>query len=313
MCSLPVGMDTMNLNEELSALAEVQLGETAQTRSQSLHDLKERIQALPVEADRLSDLSDRNLIRFLRNRKYNLDKAVGSCVKYQRYLLKHGKDLENITKEEILRFSQAITVRRDPSSGRLIVLIRAKRIIASYSSEYKAVNPKFLLRLRFFLFERISFDPRAQICGTILIFSCNGLSFWDEMKLPHLSSVSDHIACFDHFLSLGTRFKGAFIYKEPAFLSWVWFFIRPLMSEKVQSRFHFSGSDLTPLYQALKDPNPIADNSSKTPNPNPSSGIGIGIDTTDSLLPISLGGNLSEEDPALSQWIIEECEMLFPE
>ena len=65
-----------------------QWGETAETRLAALTQLRARIEALPAE-DRLHDLGDANLMRFIRNRKFDVDKALATTVKLKRFYTAH--------------------------------------------------------------------------------------------------------------------------------------------------------------------------------------------------------------------------------
>lgn len=277
-------VDSISLNDKLRELAEKELGETQELQGQALRELKEKILALP-EADQLKDLSSQSLIRFLRSRKYDISKALDFAVEYQKFLSLHDAELAGITEAEILHFHQAVTVFQDPENLRIVVIVRLKKILEQFSSEYKTLRPSFFLRFRFFLFERLSHNPYAQICGTVLIFSCKDVTFWEELKLPQICSVADHKASFRHFNILGTRMKGSYMFQEPGFLSWLWYFISPMMSQKIRSRFHFCGRHIELIHQAVSDV---------------------------SILPESLGGKLSEESELVSWWILSECNKCFP-
>lgn len=282
-------IDPLNPTEELAIHAFQSFGETEELRQQQLQLLRDRIQALPNPSDQLKDLSDGNLIRFLRSKKFRLEKALQSTIDYQHFLDSHATALANITSDEIMFFNGVFTLLVEPShstdhgkGGRVILILEMKKLIERITSEYKQAHPKFMIRLRYFLFERLSFNARAQIFGTILLFSCQGLSFWQQLYVSQLSPPSDHLACFQHFQILGTRFKGAYTFEEPPFISWLWFFVSPILSEKIKQRFHFCGHDQSKMHAVVADV---------------------------SILPKFLGGNRDNDD--CGDWLTKQCLKVF--
>jgi hypothetical protein len=270
-------IDPLELNEELRIHAFEELGETVEQRTEFLQRLRHSIQALPHEKERMKDTSDRNLIRFARTKKYNFDKALHACIEYQKFQNTYGKELQNITRDEILLFKEGnLVVKEDVPLGRVIVIIRAKKVLDQFSSQYKHINPKFFLRLNYFLLELLSHNPYAQICGTVIIFSCQDLTMWDRLLVPQIASLFDEIALVKLFQILGIRMKAALCYLEPGYISWLWYLIRPFVTEVLRPRFHFCGKHLNLLHEHLKDV---------------------------SVLPVSLGGDIPDDDPILTQWI----------
>ena len=92
-------IDSLHLNPMLAEYAWTVYGENDIVRKESLETLRDMIRHLPNENDRLQDVSDRNLIRFLRSRKFNLEKSLECTVQYQHFLNQHAVDLAGITKE----------------------------------------------------------------------------------------------------------------------------------------------------------------------------------------------------------------------
>eukprot|EP00961_Rhodomonas_salina_P226692 3065272-Rhodomonas_salina.2 len=78
---------------------------------------------------------------------------------------------------------------------------------------------------------------------------------------------------------MGFRLTGAFLFAQPAYISWLWAFIRPVISDRIRSRIHLCGSDFEPLHSIL---------------PKRAAG-----------LPICIGGDL--EDSAF-HWVEEQIE-----
>ena len=105
-------IDPLVLTEELANHAYKSYSETEQLRQESLQSLRQKIQQLPNPSDQLKDVSDINLIRFLRSKKFRLEKALKSTIDYQRFLDQHAADLKDITAEEISHFHDVFTISR---------------------------------------------------------------------------------------------------------------------------------------------------------------------------------------------------------
>jgi hypothetical protein len=125
--------------------------------------------------------------------------------------------------------------------------------ISKFTPEQKARNPRAVLRFNFWLFEQLSFDPQVQVNGLVVINTFKSLTFFEQMGLSNIASVSDQLATFQHFQTLGMRFKAAYMLEEPPFISWLWYFIQPFMSGKIKSRFFLCGKDYSKLQSGFQD------------------------------------------------------------
>jgi hypothetical protein len=270
-------LDPLDLPKELQELAFQELGETIENRTIALEKLRLKINEHSNEKERLKDTTDRNLIRFLRTKKYDIEKSLQATIDYQKFLNKHEHELQNITREEILNFREGNLAVKEPDTlGRIVIIIRAKKVLDNYTPEYKKTNPKFFLRLNYFLLELLSQNAYAQICGVIIIFSCQGLTFYDQLQIPLMASIVDDIACLNVFQILGIRLKAACTYHEPAIISWLWLVIGQFVNEIMRPRFHFCGTNLSKIHEKLRDV---------------------------SILPVCLGGSTPDDDPIFTQWI----------
>jgi hypothetical protein len=103
-------VDELELTPELAQRAFDRHGETLETRQLLLSQLKDRISLLDDPSQRLEDHSDRNLIRFLRLKRFNLNDALAACVLHQQFHNKYKELLQDIKKEEIIFFKDLVTV-----------------------------------------------------------------------------------------------------------------------------------------------------------------------------------------------------------
>lgn len=276
--------DSLNLSPSLKDAAFQCFGETDMLRENSLKELRNLILALP-EDERITDISDRSLIRFIRSRKYNLERALEFTVKYHEFQKKYAHLLNNFTADEIMVIKDMVMLIEEPEIfGKAILIVTPSRGFHHMTKERIRDNPHMTFRNNYFIFEELSHHPRVQICGLFAVTNFHGLSFWDQMTLSNMTPFSDHMATFNHFHALGVRLKGTFIIEQPTMLSWLWFLMRPFMSEKLQKRFHLCGTDLKILHEHLQDV---------------------------SRLPRSLGGQIEDDNPSLTKWMEEKYQQLL--
>lgn len=91
----------LDLPPHLAVRAKEEIGEESSSfRQDKIVDLRDRIINLLPEKDRLSDTSDVNLVRFLRSRKYDLDKALEGTVKLKQFYDRYEKILTHLCETE---------------------------------------------------------------------------------------------------------------------------------------------------------------------------------------------------------------------
>lgn len=246
-------MDQFNLSPELAAIALRDFGETPEIRNASLKELRQKIAALPA-ADQLSDTSDVNIIRFLRARKYDIDKAAESTVK-----LKHFQDkFEDVIstpglKDLVLQCKDFLQVFRESNGGKVYVVMRPKQGIKIFTPELKKKHPRAMMQINYWMFDYLSKDPQCQIAGMVICNTFKNLTLMENVAIQNMAPMSDQTATFQLFNILGTRLKGAFIFEQPFIMNIIWFLARPFMSEKIQTRFHLCGSDYEQLKTVCRD------------------------------------------------------------
>lgn len=273
--------DVLELQEPLRSIAFNEFGETTALRHAKLQELREMIDNVKNVEDRIQNTSDVNLIRFLRARKYDLEKVLDATIEWQRFFNKHREVLQDIKTDDLKYiFSTGFlsVFEENDLDGKSVLIMRPANGISLFTAEMKRSNPRLLLQTNFWLFENFSQIPRVQVCGIVVINSFNGLSFRDQMAMSSMAPIMDQLATFQHFQILSLRLKGAYILEEPAFMSWLWFFIRPFMNEKIKSRFHLCGSDYSKLLSAFPDPK---------------------------VLPTDLGGEVPVTTPQPSDWVFQ--------
>jgi hypothetical protein len=170
-------------------------------------------------------------------------------------------------------------IKENEGEYRVIVIMRPKKGVKLFTPELLKRLPSAMLLFNLWIFEHLSHDPQVQVAGLIILNSFKGLSFSEQMVISTMAPMQHQLATFQHFQILGMRFKGGFIFEEPPVMSWIWFFIRPFMSDKIKTRFHLCGGN----YEKLRE-----------------SGV------SEAFLPVTFGGTIPDDEPFLTEWIEKE-------
>ena len=238
--------DPLDLPPSLAAEAFAQYQETPDSRRKALDELRQGILKLP-EADRLNDVSDANLIRFVRCRKYDVARALATTVKLKRFYMKHATLLQGLDGEswKLLDQFQSVRIRKglDKQSGKTILMIRPARLMPHMTSEFKQQHPNSLLRMNIWLMDRLSRDPDVQVNGLAALMTCSDMGFFDMVSLANVMTMEDRKILFGHMSALGIRMKGIYVFEAPLVLKGIFALVRPFLSAKLSSRVNMLGND----------------------------------------------------------------------
>jgi hypothetical protein len=226
--------DCLELPEDLKEFAFQRYGETPETRVQKLQEMRELIANLPPE-DRIEDVSDVNLIRFLRVRKFVVKNAVENTVNLVRFGREHPH-LVGGTPKEFERYNNFIqALEHRDNQGRTILVLRAKLMLESTDQDFNRDHP--IGRCQVMVIDRMSRNVYVQVRGLIMIGCFVGMSFMNIVSLSRILSVTDMSAAMS-FLGkcVGIPLKRAFIIEPPAIMQWVFNIVRMFLKEKMRER-----------------------------------------------------------------------------
>lgn len=157
----------MNLPPKYKEYAYEQFGETNSIMAEKLVELRSRL--LEVSSSSLNtstDLSDTNLIRFLRARKLNVDNAMTTILNWGKFKADHPEWFDGLSAKEfgkktylrwildmkyylgiLEQFGSLYRVMLEPDSlGRLVCIFPAKRCIEIFTPEFVEANPLAMIR-----------------------------------------------------------------------------------------------------------------------------------------------------------------------
>lgn len=241
--------DPCALTTELAELAFTNYGETTENRKKLLDQLKTRLEALPEE-DRLHDLSDQNLIRFLRCRKFDLERTVKMATDAKHFYDKNAEVLGGLNGKESIMFDNNYDnffqiYRNVDSTGKVVAVLRPSRLIAAASTDIGVKvlgeSPNALLRILIWLFHNLSLDPSVQVGGLVMLTSFNECSFFDCVSFVNIMTVSHRAILIQHLQICGIKMKGMRIFEEPQIASALFFVLKQFMTEKLRDRISFCG------------------------------------------------------------------------
>ncbi|XP_035227204.1 alpha-tocopherol transfer protein-like isoform X2 [Stegodyphus dumicola] len=168
MTFLPMFME--GLTPEMVRRAEEELGETPEVRIQALKDLRRLINA---EADFRPLMDDAFLVRFLRAKKYNVQKAFNTLRNFYTFKVRYSKVLTDFKPSEVktvLEMNNLLIVPRRLPDGTAVGILR----MGDFDMD-KATSDDFVAAC--FVCTEIGIEPEAtQVCGAVLVFDWNNFT-----------------------------------------------------------------------------------------------------------------------------------------
>jgi len=282
--------DPCRLPTELAREAFAEYQETPSSRRQAIGSLRRSIQSLQDPADKLKDLSDLNLIRFIRNRKYDLAKALQSTIDTKRFYTLHGPALAGTDGRlyDLVHNYLGIRVSFDVDArgGKAVLLMQPGKVLPLLTSEFLRQHPHFVLRLKCWVFDKLSRHPVVQVRGLICLFSFNRMSLWECISFGSLTTHEVRMNMYQHLSCLGVRLKGLYIFEAPFILKSIFAVVRLFLDKKLRQRFHVCGNTYTQVLPKV-----------------------LGVEGH-RRLPTSYEGEADESDPALQDaWMLEQLQL----
>lgn len=234
----------LNLGEpspEVMEYARRELGETEEVKCQTLQELRdmvyERGECLPYRMD------DDFLIRFLRVRHFNVNRAHRLVVNYCNFKEEHPELHKNVSPLEMKHIGEddVMTVPGYRTQcGRRMMIYR----MGNWNPRKYPVEEIF--KATVIILELGVLEPAAQILGGIAIFDLEGIT------MAHAWTVTPQVASMVLALMV-TAFPMKTYAIHILHQSWVFDVIfavfKPLLDVRMQNRIFFHGSDMSSLHK----------------------------------------------------------------
>ncbi|XP_077992888.1 alpha-tocopherol transfer protein-like [Glandiceps talaboti] len=252
------------LSEANLKKAKEELNEDPETRQQKIDELRALFKTRP-------DIKFRPdaafLLRFLRNKKFNVDKAFKMLVHYYQVRKDYTDMFDNYkpsTVKQIYAIPNSMICSEKDKEGRTILVTK----IGNWDPEKFDIFDG--IKAQLMSLEVLLSDEDVQVNGLVFVADYAGLN---KKHMKHLGPLVMRKMNDVYMNAMPLRMKAIHYVRQPDLFETLFAFIRPLLTEKLKKRLHFHGQE----YGSLHDYIPSA------------------------LLPAELGGQLPDYDN--TEWV----------
>jgi retinaldehyde-binding protein 1 len=213
-----------------------ELFEVPAERLTRLAELRGRI----AEAEKGSDLKgvvfarqdDRFLLRFLRARKFDVERSLQLYLNYYKYRHKHAHLLgeQSVSSvEHVLRRDFFALLDTPTKAGSKVLVVFPRRVDLD---KIPAVDCFKTLML---ILDALMEDEETQVHGISMIIECGGLSLFEVMKASTSEFARSNVI-FDLVQAFPARFKSLHLVHQPWYISIVYKLAKPFIKPKFKDR-----------------------------------------------------------------------------
>ena len=247
-----------SLSGEVLEKAKRELNEVPEERSGALEGLRRKIVEREIEND--PDLEgvtferkdDAFLIRFLRARKFDQDRALELYTHYYKSRAEHAAIFEDFTPKSVEGLLRAGIF--EVLDGRLR---EGPKAVCCFPDRWDMDEypPHLMLRAGMLVLEKLLEDEETQVHG-VCVFQCLGnasiVRFWQVAQLDYVrQGVMPKLIqnCFP------ARLKGVHLIEQPWYVGILLGIMKSFMKEKLRNRIFIHGSDWESLHQHMAPEN----------------------------------------------------------
>lgn len=239
----PPPVYTCTLTPELVAKAREELQEKPEWRLRDVQALRDMV--LKEQPNLRTRLDDAFLLRFLRARKFDYDRAMQLLLNYhcsRRAWPEVFHDLRPSTVKHVLDLGFLTVLPRPDPHGRYILCLRP--------GKWKPNDYPFVDNIRaiYLTLEKLIQPEETQVNGIVILADYTGVGLSQASSLgPFLAKKVVGILQ-DGF---PIRIKAVNIINEPRIFKGIFAIIKPFLKEKMAERFVLHGSDLSSLHRTI--------------------------------------------------------------
>ncbi|KAJ8265715.1 hypothetical protein COCON_G00148140 [Conger conger] len=241
--SAPPPLYTCTLTPELEAKAREELQEKPEWRLRDVQALRDMV--LKEQPNLRTRLDDAFLLRFLRARKFDYDRALQLLLNYhcsRRAWPEVFADLRPSTVRHVLDLGFLSVLPQPDPHGRYILCLRP--------GKWKPNDYPFVDNIRaiYLTLEKLIQPEETQVNGIVILADYSGVGLSQASSLgPFLAKKVVGILQ-DGF---PIRIKAVNIINEPRIFKGIFAIIKPFLKEKMAERFVLHGSDLSSLHRSI--------------------------------------------------------------
>ncbi|XP_070568209.1 alpha-tocopherol transfer protein-like [Ptychodera flava] len=234
------------LSNELQKKAEDELNERSDTRQQHINALREKTKTRPDIKFRTDDAF---LLRFLRARKFDVDRAFKNLVRYYDIRQEYPDIFDDLSVEKLKHVWEAGLEGMFPGKDKLG---RRVGVFRPGKWDPDICSSKDMFKASILTIEKMLEDEETQINGLVFIGDFADYSMKQAVHSgPSMAKLN--MSLLQNAMPL--RSKGVHFVNTPTIFDTLMSVWRPFMTEKMKSRMNIHGDDFTTLHQHISSAN----------------------------------------------------------
>ena len=247
-----------SISGETLERARRELNEQPEKRAEAIQELRERIEQWersppPEEAGLTFARKDESfLLRFLRARKFDLDRALQLYVNFYKYRQKYADHLTDYNAKSLEHILKSGTMRVLDKR-----LQNGAKVICLFPNCWDYENVPFGENFKtvMLIMDKLIEDEETQVNGIAIFNNLEGVSFYQIMKLVQTEQMQKGMIFELLQDAFPARFKGMHLINQPWYVSIVLAIARPFMKPKLRSRLRIHGAEMSGLHEFIDPEN----------------------------------------------------------
>ena len=230
--SVPECWISQGLSENTRRKAEVELNETDERRTSALEEFRAKIAEYSESHPEVSMKSydDAFLVRFLRARKYDTERAFALLIAYNKFRRVHHDMLDGVTLETVIPFLKhklPFIMKDRDSEGRRVLIFQPARLDSQLFKQAE------MQQAILYVLDATIQDPETQVNGFIMVEDYADMTFkkmltFDQKLMKRMADLVQD--------AFPARFKGIHMFRQPWYFSVLWNAVKPFIKPKMKER-----------------------------------------------------------------------------
>ncbi|XP_055946157.1 alpha-tocopherol transfer protein-like [Argiope bruennichi] len=229
------------LTPELQKRAETTLGETSHAKAKALVDFRRLINEQPDIYSRLDEVF---LLRFLRTKKYDVQKAFKIYCNYYHFQSKQrGKftGFKPSDMKKVIEMNNILYMPYRVPPGSHVAIFRMGAFDVTKATAQDMIATVFMIG------EMILDTEATQVCGGIIIIDAEGLTLQHYRQFVNLQFLTLTLNLVQDCLP--ERLRAIHFVHEPFPYHAIYKLMQPLLKKKIKERLHFHGNNMSSLHK----------------------------------------------------------------